>query len=156
MQKSNISANFPDEVITQLKDLFSQINTLIDPYAIALSADDIRGMVKLSDKTEAFMIKVMEYSESNSEFNPTYLDTGEMATDFRAYQILKPIYEMAQQVEERIKYIRIASGNESLEAGLMYYNNVKAASKRGIGGSKPIFDDLSMRYTGRRGPNTPE
>ncbi|MBV9961901.1 MAG: hypothetical protein JO072_06600 [Parafilimonas sp.] len=136
----------PAEVITQAVDLATQLNTLLAPYMQALTAQERKGILKMGDKTIAFVDKALEYAQTNKEFAPAFMNTRDLADDVAVVdgltRIELPVANLASQLNDTI----MIAGSEAYVAALMYYNAVKEAAKRNVPSAKPIYEDLRVRF----------
>jgi glucan phosphoethanolaminetransferase (alkaline phosphatase superfamily) len=60
-QKNAIAVVIPAAQLTVITGLITQLRTAIAPYIHALTADEIKGIAKMGDKTVAFVDKVKDY-----------------------------------------------------------------------------------------------
>lgn len=136
----------PPSVLLQVNDLVNQIETLLQPYLLALTPDERRIIPKMADKTVAFVNKSLEFAGNNPQFAPTYLDVKllsdnvEAVTDFT--QIENPLANLSMQLSDTV----MIAGSEAYVAALMFYNSVKEAFKRNVPGAKAIYNDLKTRF----------
>jgi hypothetical protein len=146
---SNVA--IPQQVADDVTTKLNEIKTALAPYMITLADGERGDMLRLSDKSEAFLSKVVNYTESNPEFIPAYLDKADLMIDVNNCKLLDPLTKLAQQLCDSLNDTRIVAGNEAFLESLAYYNNIKLAGKSGIGNAGTIYEDLSQRFPGRKG-----
>jgi hypothetical protein len=155
MSENQVTA-IPAEVITQAVDLANQLNTLLAPYLQALTAQERKGILKMGDKTIAFVTKTLEYAQSQPQFAPSYMNTPELASDVEVVNgltsIERPVANLASQLNDTI----MIGGSEAYVAALMYYNSIKEAVKRNVPAAKAIFDDLKSRFERAHNKKAPD
>jgi hypothetical protein len=100
----------------------------------------------MSDGTEPFVSKVLDFSESDTEFNPPFMDVDELRKDLEVYMQLYPLYIAAKQLANELSDTSMLAGSEAYVASLSYYNSVKMGPKMNVNGAKAIFDTLSKRF----------
>ena len=144
-----ISIEIPEADIQAVKDALNTIQTTLAPYVMALTPEQRKTIPKMSDGTEPFVGKVMDYATSNPQFAPPYMDVPEMKKDFDAVSALLPFLRTADQLVSNLNDTTMMAGSEAYVAALSYYNSVKMASKTNIPGAKAIYDDLSKRFAGQ-------
>lgn len=149
-QPSRISAEIPPSVLSECQTRLKEALDLLFPYLISLQPEDRKVLPKMSDKSVAFVKKTVSYSVTNPEFTPNFLDIPELNRDLKLTEDLKPVFDVALQLLLAVEDTMILSGSEAYVAALMYYNSVKAAAKRGLPKSKPVYEDLSVRFPGGR------
>jgi hypothetical protein len=148
MSTNRISVSIPADVITQATAALNQAKALLQPYLQTLTVEERRDLPKMSDKSLSFVSKVNDYSGSNPEFSPFYLNAGELHLDFETSSALKPVFDLCEQICSNIDDTRLLSGSEAYTSALMYYNSVQMAAKTGQTNAKPILEDLRQRFAG--------
>ncbi len=145
----------PPDIIEQGVNLANQLTTLLAPYMEALSAQERHGILKMGDKTIAFVSKALEYAQANPQFAPPYMNTKELADDVAVAngltQIEQPVQSLSLQLDDTI----MVAGSHAYAAALMYYKAVKAATVSNVPGAKAIYDDLSIRFDRVRKKDVP-
>ena len=144
-----ISIEIPAADIQAVKDALATINSTLAPYLLALTPEQRKTIPKMSDGTEPFVAKVLEYAQNDAQFVPPFMDVPEMKKDFDAVTQLLPILRMVQQLDDNLSDTAMMAGSEAYVAALSYYNSVKMAAKMNIPGAKAIYDDLSKRFMKR-------
>lgn len=146
MMKNQISVEIPANVIGQINSKFNEIKALLDPYMGSLTPQERKKLPKMSDKTVAFVTKVVEYTSSNPEYIPNIMEADEFKKDFKANQALLPLNAVSQQLTEMMKGTIILTGHEAYVQALFYYGSVKLSAKSGDPEAKAIYEDLSKRF----------
>ena len=137
--------------------LIEALNTLmevLEPYLIALSAEQRKQLPKMSDKTLPFVEKCLAYAQSNPQFAPVYMNIEEMKIDVEAVEILTRLSRPIRHICENIGDTTVLAGSEAYIAALAYYNSVKQAAKMNVPAAKVIYDDLSKRFPGKPRKNS--
>ncbi|MGO4708392.1 hypothetical protein AB4Y90_04585 [Chryseobacterium sp. 2TAF14] len=146
MSKNQISVDIPQDVAAQISTKFQEIKDLLAPYMGIMTADERKSLPKMSDKSVAFVNKVIEYTTANPKFIPSMMDAQECKKDYTANQTLLPLYAVSQQVGEMIKDTIMLTGHEAYVQALYYYGSVKLAARAGDAEAKTIAEDLSKRF----------
>lgn len=145
-----VSIQIDPKELETIRKKVKEVKTALSPYLVALKATERQRMMKMSDKTLPFVEKVMEYSKSQPEFIPSYMQVEEMEIDFKALEDLRHIYREVEQLCQNLDDTMMLCGSEAYAAALTYYNSVKQASKMNVPGSKSIYEDLSIRFQKKR------
>jgi hypothetical protein len=149
-QKNQIAINIPAADLANINSLVSQLKTALAPYVHALTADEIKSISKMGDKTVAFVDKVKDYTTSNPEFVPAnIMSVADFVVDVNAVKTLSPISKSIGQINDDLQDTLILCGNEALVPALMYYGNVKFNAANGVASAKTIYEDLQKRFPGR-------
>ncbi len=143
---NKINYSIPEEVVTQTTEKLLEAVTLLQPFIIALTPEERRNLPKMSDKTQPFVEKCLNYTKSNPEFAPPYMDVDELNADMAVYRQLRPIYNIITKLNNGLDDTTMQAGAESYANALSYYNSVKLAAKMDIPGAKGIYDDLKKRF----------
>jgi hypothetical protein len=146
-----ISIEIPASDIQIVKDALATINSTLSPYLLALTPEQRKTIPKMSDGTEPFVAKVMDYAVSDPQFAPPYMDVPEMKKDFDAVTQLMPLLRTVDQLEDNLSDTAMMAGSEAYVAALSYYNSVKMAAKMNVPGAKAIYEDLRKRFE-KQGP----
>jgi hypothetical protein len=102
----------------------------------------------MGDKTVSFVQKSFEYAKRNKELAPAYLDLADMETDMKAVEVLREISQGLSSLSASVDDSLTLSGSEAYQAALLFYTNVKSASRAKVAGAASIYDDLSGRFLG--------
>lgn len=141
--------NIPEEVLTQVTTKLNEILTLVKPFAVTLTPEERKSMLKMGDKSNSFVEKALEYTRTNPEFVPAYMNVAEFEIDFVETKNLIGVMSLATQVSNSIDDTQLAAGSEAYHAALYYYGNVQQSAAVNVPGAKAIYDELKKRF-----PNT--
>lgn len=154
--KNQISVQIPPAVLAEVTEKLQDVKTLLAPYLQALAPGEKKSIFKMGDKTVATVQKVEDYTETNPEFTPSYMDNPEFAKDVAVVTDLSPLRNLSQQLFSDLDDTITIAGNEALLAALLYYGAVKEAASKGVATAKPIYEDLSARFTKRGAKKKPD
>jgi len=140
----------PQSVIDEVAQKISEVQQLLTPYVITLSDEERRSLIKTSDKTISFVTKSNEYSKSNPEFIPNFMEVDQFNSNLDNYTSLLPVMKLANQLCGNLNDTTLMNGSDAFSASLQYYNFVKQADKNNVTNAKEIYADLSVRFTGRK------
>lgn len=149
MADNQISIVVSPEDKTAIDSSVETLRTKLQPYLIALSADERRILPKMSDKSISFVDKALNYVSSNPEFAPPYLNKDELGKDVVAVEILNGFAKQLAQIVTGLDDTIMLAGSEAYVAALAYYNSVKEAARRDILNAKPVYEDLKQRFPQR-------
>lgn len=147
--KNVLSIRISDQDLQTAKEALSACRAALSPYLQALSVTQRKTILKMSDKSEPFVSKVMDYVASDPKFVPPFMDAQEMHKDWMALQDLMPLIREIGQFYSNLNDTAMLAGSESYAASLSYYNSVKQAVKMNIPDAKVIYEDLSQRFDGQ-------
>lgn len=150
-QRNNLSAALEpaakDAALTSLNSFKQQLSHVL---LFNLSAEDRREMLKMGDKTLAFVEKALDYAEKNPAFVPVFLDLAEAQKDLRLTADLAQLLREVNSIRQKLEDAMMVAGSEAYEAALIFHGSVKAASRSNAGASKIIYADLVQRFPGRK------
>ena len=149
MNKSKIQA-VPPSVMDQVSQKLSEVQQLLAPYVVSLSDEERKTLAKTSDKTISFVTKSNDYSKSNPEFVPNFMEVDQFNVSLGNYIALQPVMKFADQICSSLNDTALMSGSEAFTSSLQYYNFVKQADRNSVKNAKEIYADLSVRFTGRK------
>jgi hypothetical protein len=132
-----------------LKDVYAKIEaakTALAPYTLALTPQERRVMLKMGDKSLAFVEKAYDYACDNPTLVPSYLNMDDFGKDFGDAHGLWRLLTAIQQLEEGVSDTIMAAGSEAYHAALAVYHNVHAAAKEDIPGAKAVYQTLKSHF----------
>ncbi|SEG47641.1 hypothetical protein [Algoriphagus boritolerans] len=156
--ENKISIVIPEEVLNEIRECLTRARTLMAPYAQSLTPKQRQKLPKMSDGTEAFVMKSLEFMGSDPQFNPPYIDVAELKKDLDAYFQLKPFDTLAKQLSDEFSDTVMLAGSEAYSVALVYYNTVKMGARMNVPGAKAIYEELRKRFesNGSRDSRTEE
>jgi hypothetical protein len=149
MTENRISISIPAAVYDNAVKKLNELQSLLQPYLIALTPEDRMVLPKMGDKTAAFVGKSLDYAESNKSLLPAFIDVAEWRKDNTANTQTTALLRLARQLSDTLDDTTMLTGSENYTAALGFYNNVKQAVKMNVPGAKAIYDDLAPRFPGR-------
>jgi hypothetical protein len=156
MSTSNrISAVITPEQLAASNDAITAFkNNLSNILILNLTAEERRTMLKMGDKTLAFVKKALEYAAQNPGLVPSFMDLPEAKKDYDLAAALYGIFQQLNTLTTAVEDTGMVAGSEAYEAALVFYHSVKGASRSNVPGSQAIYDDLSQRFPGQRKAKT--
>lgn len=140
---------------TAITTAVSDLKTAFDGILTNLNVEERQSLPKIGDKTLAFDEKCRAYMASRPELVPSFLDAAEMAKDRQLVADLRPCLLELQQLVEGLDDTITLANSDNLMGDLAFYQNVRAAAKRGVPGTDTILNDLKERFPGRPRPTPP-
>jgi hypothetical protein len=153
MANNQISANLSASDRLAVMDAIATIRQRL-PFLIDLTTEDRRTMLKMGDKSRAFVSKALEVATQNPDFLPRSFDVEEMRRDLLLYEALYPILLSLTQLQELVDDTYIAIGSEAYAAALAVYNYAKASGD--VTGLDAVIDEMGRRFTRRSKKKQPE
>ena len=111
--ENKINFTIPETVITEVTQRLTEIDTALKPYQIALSPDERRELPKMSDKTQPFVEKALDYTTSAPQFAPPYMDKDELVNDMKIHSQLTPLLRLVRALNDGLDDTTMAAGAES-------------------------------------------
>lgn len=96
--KNQISLQIPPAVLAEATEKLQDVRTLLAPYLQALAPGEKKSIFKMGDKTVAKVQKVEDYTETNPEFTPSYMDKPEFKKDVAVVTDLSPLRNLSVQL----------------------------------------------------------
>ncbi|BAY14332.1 hypothetical protein NIES2109_43280 [Nostoc sp. HK-01] len=146
MAENRISANLTAADKDAVMQAIATIKEKL-PFLIDLTTEDRRTIVKMGDKSRAFVSKALEVATQNPNFLPRSFDIEEMRRDLALYEALYPVLLSLTQLQELVDDTCMASGSEAYTAALAVYNYAKASGD--VAGLDSVIDEMGRRFTRR-------
>ena len=106
----------------------------LPPVLVNLTAEERRALPKMSDGSEPFVTKALEYAEANPTLVPPFLSVTEWRKDYNYRQALRQVLQVIQPVVESIGDTELAVGSEAYQpveqVGLFGFLQVLNPSRR--------------------------
>lgn len=147
--QNQLNILIPITVIDEVMLKLQECKTSLAPYLQGLTTEERKSLFKMGNKTVANVQKTKSYVDTNPEFVPGYMDKTEFLKDEAVVSLLSPISNLALQLATDVDDTVMLAGSEALQAAMLYYGQVKEANSRGIPTARPIYEDLSQRFSKR-------
>ncbi len=141
--------SIPEEVLTQVNTKIAEIIGLLKPYTLTLTPYERKNMLKMGDKSNSFVLKTFEFTKTNPEFIPAFMNAADFDTDLADSRNLVGTVSLATQLLDAIDDTMMAAGSEAYYAALYYYSNVQQAASMNIPGAKAIYEELKKQFPGK-------
>jgi len=146
MKENLVSIVIPSDVVQTVLTAYQTIKTALKDYLIALTPEERRTILKMGDRTLAFVGKVIEFADANPNFVPPYMNLPELKNDFAAYEALHTMHTPLGQEVSELSDTLLSCGNDCYKAALVFYNSVKTAAKNDVPGAKALYEELKKRF----------
>jgi hypothetical protein len=154
MAYQNISAQLSDTDLQEIKTALATIEAKL-PFLVHLTVDERRKLVKMGNKSLAFVSNSLTAAQSNPDILPASFDLGEFIRDYQLATTLTEVNLRLQQLSEKVDDTLMAVSSEAMTSSLTVYDYVKTAAKN-TPGLKAIADQLSDRFKASRSKATKE
>ncbi|NDJ23719.1 hypothetical protein GS682_19150 [Nostoc sp. B(2019)] len=144
MAYQNIAASLSPQDIQEIKAALQTVQQKM-PFLITLSTEERRKLVKMGDKSLAFVNNSITAAQSNREILPSTFDVEELVRDYQLAATLTELLISMQQLTEQVDDTLMAVGSEAMTSSLTVYDYVKTASKK-TPGLKTVAEQLGERF----------
>lgn len=152
MAYQNIAATLSPQDIQEIKAALQTVQKKM-PFLITLSTEERRKLVKMGDKSLAFVNNSVTAAQSNREILPATFDVEELVRDYQLATALTELLISVQQLAEQVDDTLMAVGSEAMTSSLTVYDYVKTASKK-TPGLKIVAEQLGERFKAIKGRPT--
>ncbi|MCC5657894.1 hypothetical protein LC608_13020 [Nostoc sp. XA010] len=152
MSYQNIAAALSPQDIQEIKAALQKIQQKM-PFLVTLSTEERRKLVKMGDKSLAFVNNSVTAAQSNREILPATFDVEELVRDYQLATTLTELLISVQQLAEQVDDTLMAVGSEAMTSSLTVYDYVKTASKK-TPGLKTVAEQLGERFKAIKGRPT--
>ncbi|MCC5665394.1 hypothetical protein LC653_16080 [Nostoc sp. CHAB 5784] len=144
MSYQNITGSLSLQDIQEIKAALQTVQQKM-PFLITLSTEERRKLVKMGDKSLAFVNNSITAAQSNREILPATFDVEELVQDYQLAAALTELLISMQQLTEQVDDTLMAVGSEAMTSSLTVYDYVKTASKK-TPGLKTVAEQLGERF----------
>jgi hypothetical protein len=128
-----------DEVLTLIQNIQAKL-----PFLLDLSAEEIKALPKMGDKSRAFVAQALALAEQDDSFLPRSFEVANFRKDVDLTEALLPILTAMSKLRELLEDTYILAGSEAYVAALVVYQAAKTHGKdSALDGS---LDALGRRF----------
>jgi len=146
--QNNFPTPIPPADLKKALDLFEQGAAVLRPYLTPRTPEQRQVMLKMADKTVAFVTKTGDYAAANPGFVPAFVDLPEFTQDAAALTGLAPLHQLLEALALDTDSTMMVAGSDAYAAALVLYNNIKFLARNKQPGAQAAYDDLSQRFPG--------
>ncbi len=149
-QDSKISVSLESSKLAAARSKLSGIRgDLAEVLVVSLTAEERQNMLKMGDKTLAFVGKALEFARQNPQLVPSYLDLAEAEKDYDLALSLSEVLKDISTLQRGLEDTAMLSGGEAYNAALIFYTSVRGASRSNLPGTQAVYDELKKCFPGR-------
>ncbi|BAY26588.1 hypothetical protein NIES2100_64040 [Calothrix sp. NIES-2100] len=149
MAYQNITGSLSPQDIQEIKAALQTVQKKL-PFLITLSNDERRSLLKMGDKSLAFVNNSVTAAQSNREILPASFDVEELVRDYQLASALTELLTSMRQLTEQVDDTLLAVGSEAMSSSLTVYDYVKTAAKK-TPGLKTVAEQLGERFKAIKG-----
>lgn len=132
--------------LQRVQEALDVLKTELGPLLISLTPDERKSMLRMGDKTVAFVQKTADYAAANPGFVPQFVDLKELKQDAAGLAALAPILRQLEQLRLDTDSTLMVAGSEAYANALTIYNYIKFQAQNHQQGAQAAFDDLKTRF----------
>lgn len=110
MAYQNIAASLSPQDIQEIKAALQTVQKKM-PFLITLSTEERRKLVKMGDKSLAFVNNSITAAQSNREILPATFDVEELVQDYQLAaaltELLTSMQQLTEQVDDTLQHLRL-------------------------------------------------
>jgi hypothetical protein len=146
-QENKISAEIPAATVTDAKSKIEEIRSMLaNVLTTNLTGDDRQNMLKMGDRTIAFVGKALQFASDNPPLAPSYLDLNEAKKDYALVTAINSILKGLTTLQRGLADTQMVAGGEAYDAALTFYSSVKGACHSNVPGAQAIYDELKKQF----------
>ncbi len=145
-------ADIPAATLAQAQQHLDALKALLQPYLLSLTPAERKKMLRMADKTLAFVQKSTSYAVSNPAFVPSFLDLAELQQDAAGVAALTPLRQQFEQLSLDLDSTVMTAASEAYANALKLYANIKFLAKNKQPGAQAAFEELRVRFAGQGTP----
>ncbi|WP_017655935.1 hypothetical protein [Fortiea contorta] len=152
MAYQNIRGSLSAQDIQEIKTALQIVQKKL-PFLITLSNQERRKLLKMGDKSLAFVNNSVTAAQSNGDILPASFDVEELVRDYQLATALTEVLISMRQITEQVDDTLLAVGSEAMASSLTVYDYVKTAAKK-TPGLKTVAEQLGERFKAIKGRPT--
>ena len=144
-------SDIPAAVLKEVQQHLDAARAALAPYLLPLTPKQRKTMLRMGDKTVAFVQKTIELASNNSSFVPDFVNLDELKQDAAGAAALTPARQKLDQLALDTDSTVMQAGSEAFNATLAIYGNIKYLAKNKQPGAQAAYDELKGRFPGNTG-----
>jgi len=151
-QNNQVSLAIPEEDMKKIDAAIETLHDKLMPHLKTLGPNDRRKMLKLGDKSVAFVQKSYDYGKQYKDLGPRFIQMDAFGTDIKASSTLQLMINRLEPLLVALEDSLTLSGSEAYQNALLFYQSIKGAAKAKDPNAKMILDHLSDQF--KRAPRS--
>ncbi len=123
------------------------------PFAQSLTAEERSGLLRVGDRSLAFIRKAAEAAQAHPEALPRNFDEAEFRKDAELVQALYPAVMAMRQLAGAVEDTYLLAASEAYAGSLVVYRSLRDNDQDG--GFEAMLDDLSARFSRKSSKKPP-
>ncbi|MCF8335403.1 MAG: hypothetical protein K9H65_02260 [Bacteroidales bacterium] len=149
MATSNLlSLNIPDQDLNEIEGAINTLESRLMPHLKNLSPEERRNILKLGDKSVAFVERARDWVKEYPQLKPPYGDLEELDKDLKAMKLVNRLLRSIEPIFNGLEDTLLLAGSEAYAEGLAYYSYFKAAAKAKVDNAEEAYHDLKRWFPG--------
>jgi hypothetical protein len=150
--QNEISISFTAAELQQIDDAIAQIEAIVQPKVVQLTAEQNGVYGKLGNENEGWVETIYQDCKVMPSLVPAnVVDTKEWDADELARKQLSPRISRLQALLTNLDSTNRLIGFDLYTTCRMVYKNVKALMEMGVAGTKEYYNKWSVQFPGRKG-----
>ncbi len=149
-----ISVVIPPGTVTQINQLFDQIEALIAPFVINLTPEERTEFGRIRLENAQLPVKTQMYMTQLPNVIPSYLDTTEFNNDQDSRVVIETFIARTSSVREKFDDTYVLLGTDVYNACVLFYRALKTAAESNVPGATSAYEDLRQHFPGGRPPGS--
>ena len=155
-KKNQVSIEITDAMIADVTEKLNAVRTAIASVLVTnLTPTERMNMLKMGDKTLAFVRRALTFAAQNPALVPSYLNLEEAWRDYKLTEAISILLKELATLQRGLEDTAMVAGSEAYDAALIFYASVRGASRSNIPGAQAIHDELKRQFPRRSRKDEP-
>lgn len=155
-QNNRVSIEITEAMVADVKEKLNAVRTALAGVLVTnLTPDERVTMLKMGDKTLAFVNRALEFAALNPALVPPYLNLEEAQRDYKLAASISRLLKELATLQRGLEDTGMVAGSEAYDAALIFYASVRGASRSNIPGAQAVHDELKRQFPRRSTKDLP-
>ncbi|MDR1606085.1 MAG: hypothetical protein LBS41_03125 [Streptococcaceae bacterium] len=136
----------PADVMYDTQELLTQLDRLLRPYLLTMTAKERKQLPKMGNKSLSFVEKAYDFATKYPELYPSYLNLSDFAADKADATGLRQLIIGLRQLYDGLESTAVVAGSEAYQSSLDFYHVTRDAAKRNVPGANEVYQELRERF----------
>jgi len=147
MSYTNLTSIIPAAILAGIITDLNNARTVLLPYLVNLTPDDISDMYKMGEKRLSLASDAITLSDGNPALVPNYVSLPAAKEDFTGAQQQAEIEAILAPLLKSVQHTKMARGSEVLTNYVKAFKkNVDGAAEQNVPGAAGVKEILDVHY----------
>ncbi len=143
---------FTEQAREKIMNRLHKVEADLAPHSQSLTPEERKKMLKMRDKSLAFVTKTIEYANDFPSVIPAVLNIEKLQIEYEKAQEMDIILRKLETLHASVRDSRMVAGENAYMLSLKVYQAFKVANNLQVPGISAVIEELGKQFTSRPNP----